>query len=119
VLDVREMIGVLREARVYVHMRRGEHFGMAPVEAMSQGVVPVIHAESGLAELISHGRDGFLASNDEEFAKYVTHVLKMGREELARMRRFAYRKSWYFNPDRFAREVLAALEVAKKAKGHA
>ena len=119
VLSVEEMIGILREASVYVHMRRGEHFGMAPVEAMSQGVIPIIHGESGLAELISHGRDGFLAYSDEEFARYLIHVLRMGRDELRRMRRFAFRKSWYFNPDRFAREVLGALELARKARSHA
>jgi len=116
VLGVDRVLDYFKRAKVYLHMRRGEHFGMAPVEAMSQGVIPVLPADSGLAELISHGRDGFLAHNDEECILYALKILKMGAKESHDMRKLAYRKSWYFNPDRFARETLAYLLLVSKRR---
>lgn len=58
-------------ARIYWHatgfgadLRRSpdqaEHFGMSIVEAMSAGVVPVVFAEGGPAEIITPGEDGLV-----------------------------------------------------------
>ncbi len=116
VITVEEMISYFQRAKAYVHMRVGEHFGMAPVEAMSQGVIPILPAESGLAELISHGRDGYLASTDQECVAYMLKILKMDNAEASEMRKLAYRKSWYFNPDRLAKEILAYLSLVVKRR---
>lgn len=110
-LSSSEMIKYYRQARIYVHLRIGEHFGMAPVEAMSQGLIPILPERSGLAELITPGRDGFTARDDDEFIKYIVKLLKMSKDELIEMRKFAYRRAWYFNPDRFAKEVLNYLKI--------
>jgi len=99
------------EAKVYVHLRIGEHFGMAPVEAMSQGAIPVLPKLSGLAELITQGRDGFAYENDEEAAKYIVKILSMPHEEVVKIRTAAYMKAWYFNPDRFAKQILNYLKI--------
>lgn len=87
---------------------------MAPVEAMSQGVIPVLPENSGLAELVVNGKDGFTARNDDEFIKYIIHVLKMSNEDLLSISRRAYRKAWYFNPDRFAHEVSNYLKIVAR-----
>lgn len=109
-----EMIKFYREAKLYVHLRIGEHFGMAPVEAMSQGAIPILPEKSGLAELVTNSRDGFIASNDYEFINYIIKVLKMPKEDLIDMRKFAYRRAWYFNPDRFTKEVVHYLRIISK-----
>lgn len=116
VLTNEEIIKYYREANVYIHLRIGEHFGLVPVEAASQGAIPIVPEKSGIAELVSHGRDGFIASNDEEFIRYLLKLLAASKEELQRMRRFARRKAWYFNPDRFAKEVLASLRIITKVE---
>ncbi len=110
-LSEEDMIKYYRLAKVYVHLRIGEHFGMAPVEAMSQGVIPVIPRDSGLAELVTHGKDGFVYENDRQLVEYVLHVLKMDDNELAKLRRRAIRTSYYFTPSRFAKEVYYHVKV--------
>ncbi|MEM1709792.1 MAG: glycosyltransferase, partial [Sulfolobales archaeon] len=114
VLTPTEMMKYYRTAKVYVHLRIGEHFGMAPVEAMSQGAIPILPERSGLAEVVTSGRDGFVANNDDDLLKYVMSVLKMPKNELTEIRKFAYRRAWYFNPDRFAKEVIHYLKIISK-----
>ncbi|MEM4033953.1 MAG: glycosyltransferase family 4 protein, partial [Sulfolobales archaeon] len=114
VLTPDEMMKYYRMAKVYIHLRLGEHFGMAPVEAMSQGAIPILPEQSGLAELVTNGRDGYIARNDEEFIKYLIKLMKTPNQELINMRNFAYRRAWYFNPDRLAKEVLHYLKIISK-----
>ena len=47
---VQEKIDVLKKSRVLLHTFVGEHFGIALVEAMSAGVIPVTH-NSGAAKI--------------------------------------------------------------------
>ncbi len=110
-LTPQEMVELYARAKVYVHLRIGEHFGMAPVEAMAQGTIPIVPRRSGLAELITPGRSGYVFDSDEEAANLVVKILQMPKQELAKMRKFTYRAAWYFNPDRFAKEVLSYLRL--------
>lgn len=107
-LDRLGVARALREARVYAHLRVGEHFGMAPVEAMTQGTVPVIPGRSGLAELVRPGRTGFLLPSDDPrvVAGVLERVLSMEDREYAEVSLAAYRASLYFTPHRFASQVL-------------
>lgn len=47
---VKEKIDVLKKSKVLLHSFLGEHFGIALVEAMSAGVIPVAH-DSGAAKV--------------------------------------------------------------------
>ncbi len=110
-LEPSEMIELYRRARVYVHMRIGEHFGMAPLEAMSQGAVPVVPRQSGFAEIIKHGLSGYTYESDEECCKYIIEVLKKSKSSYYKVRRRAYIRSLLFMPDRFAAEVEGYLKI--------
>jgi len=112
-LSPKELIRLYREARVYVHLRIGEHFGMAPVEAMSQGAIPVIPLKSGLAELLTHKWNGFVYVTDDEAVSYIVKVLRMDRKEYLEMKKKAYRKALYFNPDRFTSDIVGYLGLIK------
>ena len=111
-LPTREIIKQYQRAKIYIHPRYGEHFGMAPAEAMTQGAIPILPEKSGLAELLTHGRDGYLAKNDQEFIKYTIKLLKMPHEEIVKMRKYIQMKIQMFNPDRFAKEVYLHLKLA-------
>ncbi len=113
-LTPRELVKLYRRAKVYVHMRIGEHFGMAPVEAMSQATIPIVPRKSGLAELIVPGVDGFVYDSDEEVAKLIIEVLRMSEEKLVELRRNALRKAWRFTPANFAKEVLAYMRLVAR-----
>jgi alpha-1,2-mannosyltransferase len=45
----------LGKAKAYLHLMRGEHFGISVVEAMSAGCVPVVHDSGGPKEIVSDG----------------------------------------------------------------
>src|SRR5260370_39614653 len=43
---------ILASSRIYLHLMKGEHFGITVVEAMSAGCVPVVHDSGGPKEII-------------------------------------------------------------------
>jgi glycosyltransferase involved in cell wall biosynthesis len=47
-----KLLSIIREARVYFHPMVGEHFGMAVLEAMAAGLIPVVPNEGGLIEFV-------------------------------------------------------------------
>ena len=110
-LTPRQLLSYYRRARVYVHLRIGEHFGMAPVEAMTQGAIPILPLKSGLAELLTHGWNGYVYGDDSELVNYIVRVLEMPRKEYLEMRRRVYRKSLYFTPERFVSDIIGYLGV--------
>jgi glycosyltransferase involved in cell wall biosynthesis len=53
-----------------------EHFGMATVEAMAAGSVPVVINKGGQQEIIDHGVNGFLWNSVDELKDYTVQVAK-------------------------------------------
>ena len=47
-----ELIKLLQESGVYFHAMEGEHFGIAPVEALASGCVTIVHNSGGSSEFI-------------------------------------------------------------------
>ena len=47
-----------------------EHFGIAPVEAMSAGAVPVVYRGGGPARTVGHGEEGFHFSTVDELVSH-------------------------------------------------
>lgn len=58
-----------------------EHFGIATVEAMAAGCVPVVSNRGGQREIVEHGRSGFRCENLEEMAEY---TIRLARDEKLR-----------------------------------
>jgi glycosyltransferase involved in cell wall biosynthesis len=66
---------ILKKAKVYLHPVKYEHFGIAIIEAMAAGLVPVVHRSGGpWTDIIEFGKYGFSYLNLEE-AKYIIHNL--------------------------------------------
>lgn len=72
------VLGALAEAKIFWHTAglfnaeiqdpyREEHFGIATVEAMRAGCVPIVIASGGQKEIIREGTDGFLCKDLQEF----------------------------------------------------
>jgi len=116
--DDKTLLELYREAKVYTHPRVGEHFGMAPVEALSQLTPVVIRAPTGLAEVMTHGIEGFVAKSDTELVDYTIKVLKMGRDQWSKMGRAGYRLAQRFRPEFFGKRILGMVtSVARQRKG--
>jgi glycosyltransferase involved in cell wall biosynthesis len=75
------------------HPDRAEHFGIAPVEAMSAGAVPVLFAAGGPAEVVQHDVNGLLYASIEDLVDQTRALIA--------------------DPDRLRRLSLAAEQSAK------
>ena len=85
-----------------------EHFGIAIVEAMSAGVVPVALRGAGPSEIITDGKDGLLVDDAAGLVKRSTALLADART-LARIGTAAVRRAAEFKPDVFATRFAAAV----------
>jgi len=47
-----QLLEVLLDSRVYVHLMEGEHFGIAPVEGLASGCITIVHNSGGMKEFI-------------------------------------------------------------------
>ena len=65
------------------HPERSEHFGIATVEAMAAGCVPIVINKGGQREIVEHGVSGFLWNTLEELKLY---TLQIARDEKFRIR---------------------------------
>jgi glycosyltransferase involved in cell wall biosynthesis len=87
---------------------RVEHFGIATVEAMAAGCVPVVPDCGGQAEIVRHGESGFTCRNADEMAG---RVLELIREPAgtSRMAAAARERAREFGVDRFTERFLAEV----------
>jgi len=104
-----ELIELYSLAKVYCHPRIGEHFGLAPLEAMSQGAPVVAYNSGGIRETMVNGKTGYLVGNDEEFVNRIIHLLKVDNSRWQDMQICSVERSHQFTPDRFVEEFISLL----------
>jgi L-malate glycosyltransferase len=94
-----------------------EHFGIATVEAMAWGCVPVVVNRGGQPEIVRHGIDGFLWDTLEELEQYTR--LLIGDDELrAKMSESASRRAQTFSKQSFVREVADRCKIPLGSASH-
>jgi len=47
-----QLLDILWDSRIYVHLMEGEHFGIAPVEGLASGCITMVHNSGGMREFI-------------------------------------------------------------------
>jgi glycosyltransferase involved in cell wall biosynthesis len=47
-----ELIETLQNSRIYIHLMEGEHFGIAPIEALASGCITLVHNSGGSGEFV-------------------------------------------------------------------
>lgn len=118
-LPAPQLRALLAAAHVGLHTMRDEHFGIAVVEYMAAGCVPVAHDSAGPREDIVLAwppsdiapRPGRLASTPDGFAAALVELLTMPeavREGIAALAREAVGR---FSEDSFAEGFVAALRA--------
>ena len=91
-----------------LHPERFEHFGIAVVEAMAAGAVPVVFAAAGPAEIVRHGVDGFHWTTLEELQSFTRQL--MNDEELRmKMSSAAQLRAADFGVDVFAKRISSLI----------
>ena len=88
---------------------RAEHFGLATVEAMAAGCVPLVFDGGGQREIVQHGESGFRWSTLDELRE---HTLLLMRDDALRIRmaRAARLRAETFGGDRFLARFGALLD---------
>jgi glycosyltransferase involved in cell wall biosynthesis len=79
-----KLLTIIRESRVYFHPMIGDHFGMAVVEAMAAGLIPVVPNEGGPTEFVPRKYQFNTIEQAAEIITYVfTHLPKTERIKIS------------------------------------
>jgi glycosyltransferase involved in cell wall biosynthesis len=116
---VADLRRVLAEAKVFWHAagfgidpqtepERLEHFGMATVEAMAAGCVPLVPDLGGQREIVRPGEDGFLCRDVGELADETVKLAADG-ERVRKFAAAARRRAREFSRERFIDEMRKRL----------
>lgn len=109
----------IRESNVALHTMKNEHFGIVLVECMAAGLIVLAHDSGGpKTDIISNGRDGFLADSESDFADKLITISKMSPEERSNMVELARKKSELFSTQVFEDKFVELVDnfLAKKHK---
>jgi glycosyltransferase involved in cell wall biosynthesis len=90
------------------HPEHAEHFGIATVEAMRAGCVPVVIASGGQREIVEAEISGFLAKNLPELIRSSVAVAR-DDQLMKRVRDRAQRRSMAFSGDYFDQRFLKVV----------
>jgi len=114
-----ELAALLAKAKVFWHAtgfgddteqspELAEHFGIAVVEAMAAGCVPVVVNKGAHPEIVQHGVNGFLWNTLDELREH-THRLMADDELRKRMAEAAKARAREFSREAFIDRALAVL----------
>jgi glycosyltransferase involved in cell wall biosynthesis len=92
------------------HPELAEHFGIATVEAMAAGAVPVVINKGGQPEIVQHGHSGFVWNTLDELKRY-TQLLAEDRSLWNRMSAAARQRAQDFSRSRFIEQLSAECGV--------
>jgi len=87
-----------------VHPERAEHFGITTVEAMLNGLVPVVINAGGQKEIVRDAQDGFLFDNERELGERTIQLIK-DNSLLEKLAKSARGKAGEFSTDRFCERL--------------
>lgn len=88
---------------------RAEHFGIATVEAMKNGVVPVVVNSGGQPEIVEDGKNGFLWNTKKELIKKTSRLINDSKL-LEKTSLAARRISDKFSKEKFCSEIAKLFE---------
>jgi len=94
----------LARSKIYLHLMRGEHFGITIVESMSAGCVPVVHDSGGPKEIV--GGSGLRWQKEDD----IPRLLAIADASYEAMSKLSMERAKAFSREKFDKsfgEVLA------------
>ena len=105
-----EMQDILGRSRYAIHALRGEHFGIAPAEALLAGCIPFVHDSGGQVEIV--GRDSRLCfTSADDAVEKIDSVLNDAALQYSLGESLVGRRS-LFGTERFKTELCAAVRLS-------
>ncbi len=80
-----------------------EHFGIAPVEAMAAGAIPLLIKKGGFKEIIKHGKSGFFWEREDELKEKTIWLIK--NQNLIKFQKEAIIRSKIFSKEKFYERI--------------
>jgi len=109
---------ILKKAKVYLHPTKHEHFGTAVVEAMSSGLIPVVHRSGGpWTDIITESGKrlcGFGFETPSEAAYYIEQLIGLGLEDYVSLQEKCICRAIKFSFESFKRSVKKVLEIINR-----
>ncbi len=117
--DFKDLADIYSRSKIYwhaagygvdetLHPENTEHFGIAPVEAMASGSVPLVVKKGGLPEIVQEGKTGYLWENiDDLVAK--TSLLIKSPQLLKEMSADCQTRSQIFSKTKFVQNLQSLL----------
>ncbi|OGE72409.1 hypothetical protein A3H40_04155 [Candidatus Daviesbacteria bacterium RIFCSPLOWO2_02_FULL_38_15] len=122
-LAYNDLVKLYGESSIYWHASgfeetdptKMEHFGIATVEAMAGGCVPIVIQKGGQIEIIEDKISGYLWNTLNECKKLTVKVI---RDEYLRSKlsENAVKRSKNFNKDKFIENILRVSHLTKQIK---
>jgi len=108
--------GLYEESQMYWHAagygetkpEHMEHFGITTVEAMAAGCIPIVYKGGGQTEIVQHGKNGYLWTEEKELMEITLRVLK-DKKGLKDIQEEAKRSASSFSKDIFDQHIDALL----------
>ncbi len=94
-------------ASIYLHLMVSEHFGIAVVESMSAGCIPVVHRSGGpWMDIADMGKYAFGYDTIDECANMISELISKSDEQLDSMRVTMQKRAQAFSADNFKKGLL-------------
>lgn len=114
-----DMASVYRQASIFVMPSRHDVFGMAPLQAMQSGLVPIVSRCMGVSELMSDHRNALILENHLDAKKLAALMRELidDRELLQSLRSSVKAVAKATTWDKCAEATLDAYRLAKSSPG--
>jgi glycogen(starch) synthase len=111
-----DMDVVYRMADAAILPSRVEPFGMAPLQAMAFGLVPIISRVSGVSEVLQHDRDCLIVENHVDTDELASHMARLMDQPrlLAELSRNARQAAGQINWEQTVERTLDAYAIARR-----
>lgn len=116
-LPKRKLLSYLGDARYYLHPEFPEHFGIAVVEAMAAGLVPLVYRDGGAWYDVVSKVSSLLGYSSIEEVPRIIQYIDSNINLYERLRRKSYMISKKFNYENFKLKLLRKVRYVLKVKG--
>jgi glycosyltransferase involved in cell wall biosynthesis len=106
-----ELLKILQDSRIYVHLMEGEHFGIAPVEGLASGCVTLVHNSGGMKEFIPQE---YRWENYESLKEKIVKSMEMQDAQSESTRQELWRKISALTPENFENSIWSNVESLLK-----
>jgi glycosyltransferase involved in cell wall biosynthesis len=102
-----DLLNILHNSRIYVHLMVGEHFGIAPIEGLASGCITIVHNSGGMKEFIP---EEYRWENYDELKQKIIRYMDASSFWELKSRELK-RKIIFLNPDVFQENIWAGLQT--------